>query len=84
MKNKTNAGETDDVESRGYQRSLELMSPFEIKNTLIELARNESRRSADAYLNAGRGNPDWIATEPRDAFFSARTVGYGGGARGIV
>lgn len=69
MKNKTNAGETDDVESRGYQRSLELMSPFEIKNTLIELARNESRRSADAYLNAGRGNPDWIATEPRDAFF---------------
>ena len=25
--------------------------------------------SAVAYLNAGRGNPNWIATEPREAFF---------------
>lgn len=84
MKNKTNAGETDDVESRGYQRSLELMSPFEIKNTLIELARNESRRSADAYLNAGRGNPDWIATEPRDAFFLLGLWAMEEATRGIV
>ena len=22
-----------------------------------------------AYLNAGRGNPNWVATEPREAFF---------------
>ena len=25
--------------------------------------------SAVTYLNAGRGNPNWIATEPREAFF---------------
>ena len=24
---------------------------------------------AVAYLNAGRGNPNWVATEPREAFF---------------
>jgi hypothetical protein len=22
-----------------------------------------------SYLNAGRGNPNWVATEPREAFF---------------
>ena len=33
-------------------------------------ARGEDRQAvAGAYLNAGRGNPNWIATEPRSAFF---------------
>ncbi len=45
------------------------MSPFEIKNELIKLAKKDSRKSTDQFLNAGRGNPDWIATEPRQAFF---------------
>ena len=55
--------------SRDYERELSKMSPFEIKNTLIDLAKREARASTDTYLNAGRGNPNWIATEPRDAFF---------------
>lgn len=70
MKNQETTGSSSpDTGSLRYQRNLEKMSPFEIKDTLIQLARNESRKSADTFLNAGRGNPDWIATEPRDAFF---------------
>lgn len=56
-------------EIRDYEKALEGMSPFEIKNTLIELAKAESKTSTDTYLNAGRGNPNWIATAPREAFF---------------
>lgn len=55
--------------SGDFQKELQNLSPFEIKNTLIELAKKEARTSTSTYLNAGRGNPNWIATEPRDAFF---------------
>ena len=56
-------------ESRQYEEALEKMSPFEIKNTLIDLAQKDARVSTNTYLNAGRGNPNWIASGPRDAFF---------------
>lgn len=45
------------------------MSPFEIKNELIKLAKKDARKATGQYLNAGRGNPDWVATAPREAFF---------------
>ncbi len=45
------------------------MSPFEIKDELIKLAKNTSRTTQSAFLNAGRGNPNWIATVPREGFF---------------
>jgi aspartate 4-decarboxylase len=45
------------------------LSPFEIKNELIELAKKASKTSQSAFLNAGRGNPNWIATVPREGFF---------------
>ena len=51
------------------ERELAQMSPFEIKNTLIDLAKKDARKSTRQFLNAGRGNPDWIATTPREAFF---------------
>ncbi len=51
------------------ESKLAKMSPFEIKNELIKLAMKDARKSTDQFLNAGRGNPDWIATEPRQAFF---------------
>jgi aspartate 4-decarboxylase len=47
----------------------EKLSPFEIKDELIRLAQTEARHSAYPYLNAGRGNPNWIATRAREAFF---------------
>ncbi|MEW6451410.1 MAG: bifunctional aspartate transaminase/aspartate 4-decarboxylase [Pseudomonadota bacterium] len=45
------------------------MSPFEIKDGLIKLAKRAMQKNAHALLNAGRGNPNWIATAPREAFF---------------
>lgn len=50
-------------------KDLEKMSPFEIKDTLISIASNDQRAATSTLLNAGRGNPNWIATAPRDAFF---------------
>src|SRR5262245_18615982 len=45
------------------------MGPFESKDELIKLAKKASRTTQSAFLNAGRGNPNWIATEPREGFF---------------
>ncbi|MEG9433763.1 bifunctional aspartate transaminase/aspartate 4-decarboxylase [Terriglobus sp. ADX1] len=42
------------------------LSPFEIKDELIKLAGNSN---AHAMLNAGRGNPNFIATVPRYGFW---------------
>jgi aspartate 4-decarboxylase len=50
-------------------RKFEALSPFEIKDELIKLAKAASRTTQSAFLNAGRGNPNWVATEPREAFF---------------
>ncbi len=49
--------------------ALEKLSPFEIKDQLIQLAKSEGLKSAHILLNAGRGNPNWIATKAREAFF---------------
>ena len=50
-------------------REYETLSPFEIKDFLAKAASKAAGSSAVSYLNAGRGNPNWIATEPREAFF---------------
>jgi len=50
-------------------RKFETLSPFEIKDELIKLARKTSKTTQSAFLNAGRGNPNWIATAPREGFF---------------
>lgn len=47
----------------------ETLSPFEIKDELIALAKKTSRTTQSAFLNAGRGNPNWIHTSSREAFF---------------
>jgi aspartate 4-decarboxylase len=52
-----------------HLESFATLSPFEIKDELIKLAKNTSRKSQSAFLNAGRGNPNWIATTPREGFF---------------
>ena len=48
---------------------METISPFELKNKLIDMADESIKKIAHTMLNAGRGNPNWIATEPREAFF---------------
>ena len=50
-------------------RNFEKLGPFEIKDELINLAKKTSRTTQSAFLNAGRGNPNWIATTPREGFF---------------
>jgi len=50
-------------------RNFESLSPFEIKDELIKLAKKTSRTTQSAFLNAGRGNPNWIATTPREGYF---------------
>ncbi|QKJ85191.1 aspartate 4-decarboxylase [Paramixta manurensis] len=42
------------------------LSPFELKDALIELASSKADR---LMLNAGRGNPNFLATLPRRAFW---------------
>lgn len=49
-------------EEKGY----EALSPFELKNKLISMAQSSRER---IMLNAGRGNPNWVATSPREGFF---------------
>jgi aspartate 4-decarboxylase len=48
---------------------LHKLSPFELKDVLIEIADEATKTRAATMLNAGRGNPNWIATAPREAFF---------------
>jgi aspartate 4-decarboxylase len=50
-------------------KKFEALSPFEIKDELINLAKSTSKRTQSAFLNAGRGNPNWVATTPREGFF---------------
>ncbi|MCC4861199.1 bifunctional aspartate transaminase/aspartate 4-decarboxylase [Vibrio splendidus] len=51
---------------RTDEKRLETLSPFEVKNTLIDLAQHSHEKTM---INAGRGNPNWVATAPREAFF---------------
>jgi aspartate 4-decarboxylase len=50
-------------------RKFEALSPFEIKNELRSLAKEATKTTQSAFLDAGRGNPNWIATTPRESFF---------------
>ncbi|MFJ3836789.1 bifunctional aspartate transaminase/aspartate 4-decarboxylase [Streptomyces sp. NPDC090054] len=58
-------------------QSFAQLSPFELKDRFIQLATaaqegrpGQKETTARAMLNAGRGNPNWIATGPREAFYA--------------
>ena len=55
---------------RKMERTYEHLSPFELKDKLISLANKAGDTSIWSMLNAGRGNPNWIAATPREAFFT--------------
>lgn len=46
------------------------ISPFELKDKLINLAAESNKSGTHSLLDAGRGNPNWIAATPREAFFT--------------
>ncbi|MFG2997791.1 bifunctional aspartate transaminase/aspartate 4-decarboxylase [Streptomyces sp. NPDC048340] len=63
--------------SREEIQSFAQLSPFELKDKFIQLATavqedkpGQKDTTARAMLNAGRGNPNWIATGPREAFYA--------------
>ncbi|WP_041541450.1 bifunctional aspartate transaminase/aspartate 4-decarboxylase [Catenulispora acidiphila] len=56
--------------SRGKIKEWSALSPFELKGELIALAADTHKKSAAQMLNAGRGNPNWIATGPREAYLA--------------
>jgi aspartate 4-decarboxylase len=68
---------------RSRQRALTKLSPFELKDELIHLASAAERDRTAQFLNAGRGNPDWICTTPRDAFGTLLRWGLEESRRGI-
>lgn len=50
-------------------RELRKLSPFELKDALLQVVDEAVKTREAVMLNAGRGNPNWIATTPREAFF---------------
>lgn len=46
------------------------ISPFEFKNELINITKKEFNENNRPLLDAGRGNPNWTAATPRQAFFT--------------
>ncbi|SDE33408.1 aspartate 4-decarboxylase [Nocardioides lianchengensis] len=56
--------------TRDQIAALQTLSPFELKAALGALAGEHERRTAFQMLNAGRGNPNFVATTPREAFFA--------------
>ncbi|MEU7702375.1 MULTISPECIES: bifunctional aspartate transaminase/aspartate 4-decarboxylase [unclassified Streptomyces] len=58
-------------------QSFAQLSPFELKDKFIRLAQaaqadqpGQKDKSQTQMLNAGRGNPNWVATGPREAFLA--------------
>ncbi|MFJ9035641.1 bifunctional aspartate transaminase/aspartate 4-decarboxylase [Streptomyces sp. NPDC102406] len=63
--------------TREQIKSYAQLSPFELKNVFIDLAKEaqadqpgQKDKSSVQMLNAGRGNPNWTATGPREAFYA--------------
>lgn len=62
--------DTLNIQLEEIQRIYGNISPFELKNKLISLAEEEKEDSTHTLLDAGRGNPNWTAATPREAFFN--------------
>src|SRR5688572_25964151 len=67
----TTLAETRPVPTADYSK----LSPFELKDKLIGVADEAAKTTAAVMLNAGRGNPNWISTIPREAFGLLLTFG---------
>ncbi len=67
----------DDKENRIDSESSKPSPRFELKNRIIALADESVKKDAHVMLNAGRGNPNWIAPEPREAFIALSSFAIG-------
>ena len=50
--------------TKSYAKKMETISPFELKNKLIDMADESIKKIAHTMLNAGRGNPNWNHAKP--------------------
>lgn len=75
---------TKTTTSRREQRALLRLSPFELKDKLLALAGEGERESDQQLLNAGRGNPNWVCTTPREAFGTLLRFAIDESRRGIT
>jgi aspartate 4-decarboxylase len=59
------------MDTQSKPGTLAQLSPFQLKDELIRYAKDQSgsKAATHKFLNAGRGNPNWIAATPREAFF---------------
>ena len=55
----------------GQEKALEKLGAFEISSLMLKLAKKNNHK----FLNAGKGNPNWINTKARLAF--ARLTEFG-------
>jgi aspartate 4-decarboxylase len=69
--------------SRAEQKSLLKLSPFELKDKLMALAVETEKEGQFPMLNAGRGNPNWLCTTPREAFGTLLRFAIGETRRGV-
>lgn len=60
----------DNLKNSPLDAELSKLSPFELKGRIIAAADEKVKNAAYTLLNAGRGNPNWVATESRKAFFA--------------
>jgi aspartate 4-decarboxylase len=58
------------LQREAIERVYGKISPFELKDKLINLAEESNKSGTQSLLDAGRGNPNWIAATPREAFFT--------------
>lgn len=59
--------------NQSEEKKIETLGAFEISKKMVELAKENSK--GNPYLNAGRGNPNWINKKARLAF--SRLVEFG-------
>lgn len=52
--------------TKAFERKLETLGAFEISNNMLTLAQGNEKHKT--FLNAGRGNPNWINSLGRLAF----------------
>src|SRR5688572_2725300 len=69
---------------RAAQKALLKLSPFELKDELIHLGKKAEQAQLAQFLDAGRGNPNWICTTPRDAYGTLLRWGLEESRRGIT
>ncbi len=70
--------------SQAQQKALLKLSPFELKDELIKLAQVAEHDQVAQFLNAGRGNPNWICTTAREAFGTLLSFGIEESRRGVT